>query len=88
MLVANEEAKVLLMPCGTPLLWAEELDITHHIKQAVTLLWAQYNFSCLLYAKSLARNTFFQNMKHNILCSLHYLKRGNVVHNFTFIAYF
>lgn len=65
-----------------------ERDITRRVKQTVTLLWAPYNFPSLPHAKSSARNTFFQNMKHNISCSLHYLKRGNVVHNFTFIAYF
>lgn len=79
LLVANEKAKVLLIPSGTLLLWAEMrrgLNVTHRIKQSVTLLWAPYNFSCLQYAKSLARNTFFQNMKHNIAVLIALFKKG------------
>ena len=56
------KAEVSLLPSGTFLLWAERgmgADITRRVKEAVTLLQVLYNFSCLLYARSLARNTFF-----------------------------
>lgn len=95
LLIANEDAKVLLRPPGTAWLRAGRgggpASTPHPPRQAAlceTLLRAPGSFSCLLPAGSSARNTFFQNMKHNLPCSLPDLKRGNVVHNFTFIAYF
>lgn len=82
------KAEVSLLPSGTFLLWAERMgtDITR-VKEAVTLLWVLYNFSCLLYAQELSSKHLFQNMKHNISMLIALFKKGNVVHNSTFIAY-
>lgn len=65
-------------------------DITRRVKEAVTLLWVLRTFSISSrYAQELSsKHLFSQNMKHIDSMLIALFKKGNVVHNSTFIAYF